>query len=189
LFFSDFYAHWLPYTRGMFYLADLNARLSDGTSGADSVDEIVVEVTRRRRNGERVGIREWCAIIERSLPGDESRRLDALVLTGDGRPTPGAFGARFEMIQVQVPSLDLGFDPVTLIKGRVTGLVPGGLADRAGLREGETVELPSFHEALALDVNDVMTIGVTRDGQTHHVTVQLDGHAVSIPQWRSTTAR
>jgi predicted metalloprotease with PDZ domain len=189
LFFSDFYASWLPYTRGMFYLADLNARLSDATSGAGSVDDIVVEVTRRRRDGERVGIREWCAIIERSLPGDERRRLDSLVFTGDGRPLPGAFGPRFEMIQVQVPSLDLGFDPVTLIKGRVTGLVPGGLADRAGLREGDTVELPSFHEALALDVDDVMTIGVNRDGQTHHVTVQLDGHAVSIPQWRSTTAR
>ena len=90
LFFSDFFAHWLPYTRGMFYLADLDGRLRGVTSGAGSVDDIVVEVTRRRRDGERVGIHEWCTIVERTLPGDEQRRLDSLVFTGDGRPAPDA---------------------------------------------------------------------------------------------------
>ena len=91
------------------------------------------------------------------------------------------------MIQVHVPSLDLGFDPLTMINGRVTGLVPGGLADRAGLKEGDTVDLPSFHDALALDVNDVITIGVTRDGQTHQVTLPLNRNAIPVPQWRRTT--
>jgi predicted metalloprotease with PDZ domain len=187
LFFSDFFAHWLPYTRGMFYLADLDARIRDATSGARSVDDVVVEVTRRRRGGERIGIHEWCATVDRAVPGEERRMLDSLVFTGDGRPASDAFGPRFEMIQGHAPSLDLGFDPVTLIKRRVKGLVPGGLADHAGLREGDTVELPSFHEALALDVNDVMTIGVTRDGQTHQVTIPLGGHALQVPHWRTTT--
>ncbi len=143
LFFSDFFAHWLPYTRGMFYLADLDARLDAATSGKRSVDDIVVEATRRRRDGERIGVHEWCTIVEGTLAGDERRRLDSLVFVGGGRPAPTAFGRRFEMIEVRVPSLDLGFDPVTLISGRVTGLVPGGPADVAGLTEGDTVELPS----------------------------------------------
>jgi hypothetical protein len=86
--------------------------------------------------------------------------LDSLVFTGDGRPSPDAFGPRFEMIEIQVPSLDLGFDPVTLINSRVTGLVPRGLAERAGLKEGDTVKLPTFHEAIALDINDEMTVAV-----------------------------
>jgi predicted metalloprotease with PDZ domain len=188
LFFSsDFFAHWLPYTRGMFYLADLDARLRDATSGERSVDDVVVEVTRRRRDGERVGVHEWCAIVDRTVPGDERRMLDSLVFTGDGRPSPDAFGPRFEMIEIQVPSLDLGFDPVTLINSRVTGLVPRGLAERAGLKEGDTVKLPTFHEAIALDINDEMTVAVTRDGQTHQVTLQLGGHALPVPQWRTTT--
>jgi predicted metalloprotease with PDZ domain len=187
LFFSDFFAHWLPYTRGMFYLADLDARIREATSGARSVDDVVVEVTRRRREGERIGIHEWCATVDRTVPGDERPMLDSLVFTGDGRPASNAFGPRFEMIQGHAPSLELGFDPLTLIRRRVTGLVPGGLADHAGLREGDTVELPSFHEAVALDVNDVMAIGVTRDGQTHQVTIPLGGHAIPVPQWQSTT--
>lgn len=188
LFFSDFFAHWLPYTRGMFYLADLDARLDDATSGERSVDDIVVEVTRRRRDGERIGVREWCRIVEDTLPGDERRRLDSLVFVGDDWPARGAFGPRFEMTEVPVPSLDLGFNPVTLIEGRVTGLVPGGRADAAGLREGDVVDLPSFHEAVALNVDGVMTIGVTRDGQTHHVTVSLTDDPVPVPQWRSTNS-
>ena len=159
LFFSDFFAHWLPYTRGMFYLADLDGRLRGVTSGAGSVDDIVVEVTRRRRDGERVGIHEWCTIVERTLPGDEQRRLNSLVFTGEGRPAPDAYGRRFEMIHVHCRHWIWGSTPY-IINGRVTGLVPGGLADRAGLKEGDTVDLPSFHDALALDVNDVITIGV-----------------------------
>lgn len=184
LFFSDFLAHSLPYVRGMFYLADLDARLRDATSGERSVDDIVRDVVRRRRDRERIGINEWCARVHEILPGDERHVLEALVFTGVRRPGPGTFAPRFEMSEDHVPVLDVGFDPSTFITRRVRDLVPGGPADLAGLKEGDTVELPSYPEALALNPDDVLDIRVTRDGEASLVTIPLAGQTTPVPQWR-----
>ena len=119
LFFSDFLAQRLPYARGMFYLADLDARLRQVTAGAKSVDGVVRDVVRRRRTSERVGVRDWCARVDEVLRGDEWQVLDALVFTGTGRPGPGTFAPRFEMSHVRVPVLDAGFDPSTFHTRRV----------------------------------------------------------------------
>ena len=183
LFFSDFLAHWLPYTRGMFYLADLEARVRDATSGERSLDDVVRDVVRRRREGERIGPEEWCDRVDDVLPGNERDPLEALVFTGVGRPGPGTFGPRFEITEVEVPVLDIGFDPSTFITGRVCGLVPGEPADRAGLAEGDAIELPSYPEALALDVDDHLDVRVTREGQTRLLSIPLSGHTTWVPQW------
>ena len=183
LFFSDFLAHRLPYVRGMFYLADLDARLRTATSGQRSVDDVVRDVLRRRRAGERVGIEQWCARVQQVLPDDEMPILDALVFTGQGRPREGCVGSRFVMETVQVPVLDVGFDPSTWVTRRVQGLVPGGAADRAGLREGETIDLPRYPEIVRMNVGDDLDIGVTRDGETARITIPLAGETAPVPQW------
>jgi predicted metalloprotease with PDZ domain len=183
LFFSDFLAHRLPYVRGMFYLADLDARLRTATSGQHSVDDVVRDVLRRRRAGERVGIEQWCARVEHVLPDDEMPILDALVVTGLGRPGRNCFGTQFVMETVQVPVLDVGFDPSTWVTGRVQGLVPGGAADRAGLLEGETIDLPRYPEIVRMNAGDDLHVGVTRDGETARITISLTGETAPVPQW------
>jgi predicted metalloprotease with PDZ domain len=184
LFFSDFLAHRLPYARGMFYLADLDARVRRATGGVRSVDDVVRDVVRRRRAGERIGLEEWCGLVEELLQVDERPILDDLVFTGLGRPGEDCFAARFEKQTIEVPVLDLGVDPSTLVTRRVTGVRPGGAADRAGLREGESVDLPRYPDLVRLDVGDVVTIGLTREGETVHVDIPLDGQTASVPQWR-----
>ncbi len=184
LFFSDFLAHRLPYARGMFYLADLDARVRSATAGARSVDDIVRDVVRRRRAGERVGLGEWCDLVEELLQAAERPILDALVFTGVGRPGEDCFGPRFDQQTIEVPVLDLGIDPSTLVTRRVTGVRPGGVADRAGLREGEQVDLPRYPDIVRLDVGDVLTVGVTRDGEPMRIDLPLDGPTAPVPQWR-----
>jgi predicted metalloprotease with PDZ domain len=184
LFFTDFFAHWLPYTRGMVYLADLNARLKTATSGRRLIDDVVVEVTRRRSEGERIGIVEWCLSVDRLLAGDERQMLDLMVFAGAGRPGPDTFAPQFEMFEDLRPSLEFGFDPLTLVTGRVMGLLPGGPADQAGLHEGETVEAPGFYDVLALSLTDLLTLQVTRNGRPTHLTIPTSGDSVSVPQWR-----
>lgn len=183
VFFSDFLAHRLPYARGMFYLADLDARLRSASSGRQTVDDVVRFVVRQRRAAEDVGIEQWCARVQQVLPDAEMPILDAMVFTGVGRPRRDSFGARFERETVAVPVLDLGFDSSTLVSRQVRGLVPGGSADRAGLREGEIIDLPRYPEMIRLNVGDALTIGVTRDGETTRISIPLAGETAPVPQW------
>lgn len=188
VFFSDFLAHRLPYARGLFYLADLDARLRSATSGAQSVDDIARFVVAQRRAGVRVGIEQWCERVQEVLPEAERPILDALVFTGSGRPRADCFGSRFGCDTVQVPVLDVGFDPSTLVTRRVSGLVPGGPADRAGLRDGELIDLPRYPEIVGLNAGDVLEIGLTRDGETVRTGIPLTGETAPVPQWRRRTA-
>jgi len=183
-YFSDVLAHRLPYVRGMFYLADLDARLRRATSGWRGVDDIVRDVIRLRRQGQRVGLVEWCLLLDDLLPGDERQILDAMVFAGTGRPGIDAFAPRFELTIVEVPVLDLGFDFSTYVTGRVDGLVPGGAADRVGLRDGDRVVMPGYSDALALDVEDALEIQVTRGDESLLVTIQLGENTAPAPQWR-----
>jgi predicted metalloprotease with PDZ domain len=184
LFFSDFLAQRLPYARGMFYLADLDARLRQATSGRRCVDDLVRSVVRSRRDGERLGIEQWCALVEKILPETEMPVLDALAFTGVGRPRDDCFGPRFAAETVQVPVLDVGFDPSTFVTRRVQGLVPGGAADRAGLREGDIIDLPRYPEIVRLNAGESLTIDVTRDGQATRIAIPLNGKTAPVPQWR-----
>lgn len=188
LFFSDLFAHRLPYARGMFYLADLDARLRAASSGRQCVDDVVREVLRRRRAGERVGIEQWCVLVQKILPDAEMPILDDLVFTGQGRPGKDCFGPQFEVETVRVPVLDAGFDPSTFMTRRVRGLAPGGAADRAGLCEGEVLDLPRYSDIVRLNVGENLDFGVTRDGETARVTIPLTGKTASLPHWVSRVA-
>jgi predicted metalloprotease with PDZ domain len=186
LYWSDFRAHQLAYVRGMFYLADLDARLREATSGRSSVDDVVRHVVEVRRAGTPVGLAEWCSYVGKLLGRDERPVLDDLVFTGDGRPGPGSFAPAFELQDVDVPVLDPGFDVSSFMTGRVAGVVPGGLAEAAGLVDGDAVALPRYPEAVALEVGDTMDVSVTRDGRTTHVALPPGRQKASVPQWRVT---
>ncbi|MGZ6802626.1 MAG: M61 family metallopeptidase [Nocardioidaceae bacterium] len=181
---SDFRAHKLPYVRGMFYLADLDARLKEATSGRTSVDAVVRHLIKARRAGTHVGLDDWCASVAQLLGHDERPVLDHLVFTGIGRPGPGPFAPTFELEDVAVPVLDLGFDVSTFVTRRVQGVVPGGPADAAGLADGDAVTLPSYPEAIALGSDDTLDITVTRDGEARHVAIPLGRQTTRVPQWR-----
>jgi hypothetical protein len=119
----------------------------------------------------------------------ETPRLEAMVVTGVGRPGDDCFRSWFVQETVEVPVLDLGRDPSTLLTRRVTRLRPGGVADRAGLREGEPLDLPRYPEIVRLDIGDVLDVGVTRNGEPTRFALPLGGRAAPVPQWRSATTR
>lgn len=188
-YFQDFRAHRLPYARGMFYLADLDARLKDTTLGSVGLDDLVGDVVKRRSNGEYIGMREWCAGVDEHLPGDEAEVLDNMVFTGLGRPGSRCFAPAFELSKAEVPVLDLGFDVSTFITGRVEGVVPGSAADSSGLKDGDAVNLPSYTKALALNAEDHLEIEVTQGSERALVRLPLDEKTTTVPQWSRREAK
>jgi hypothetical protein len=67
--------------------------------------------------------------------------------------------------------------------------VPGGAAARAGLREGDVLDLPSYPELLRLEAGAVLDVGLDRDGEALRVAVPLTGETAPVPQWRAVSRR
>lgn len=183
VFFTDFLAHRLPYARGMFYLADLDARLRCASAGHRCLDDLVREVVQARECGHVVGVEQWCRSVGEAIGVPEEPRLAAMVTTGAAHPRADSFGPDFGMRMVRVPTLDFGFDPMTLVTRQVQGIVPDGAAERAGLREGDLVSLPRYSDIVGMNVGDAVNVSVERDGHTHQLVLPLTGETVSVPQW------
>lgn len=156
---TDLRADRIAYTRGMFYFADLAWRL-DG----DLADLVMT-----------TPFADWVDAVSQVTGADESRRFAALVLEPGGWPRADLWGPDFEYFEDEAPVLEFGFDPVTFMTRRVVGLVPGGPADRAGLREGDPITgLPGYDDLLR-----------TRRGQPillNGVAIELDWQ--TVPAWR-----
>ncbi|WP_088282138.1 hypothetical protein [Kineosporia sp. A_224] len=182
---EDFRARRLAYVRGMFYLADLDARLRNASpDGLGSVTEVVKRVLRSQRAGEHVGVEEWCALVADLVGADERPALESFVFVGDGRPGTESFGPTFTAAEIAVPVLDVGFDASTFVTRRATGVVAGGAADRAGVREGNVLQLPGYSEAVGLNVGDSLKVEISRDGEKIPVSIPLRGRTAPVPQWR-----
>jgi len=181
---EDFRARRLAYVRGMFYLADLDARLRNASpDGLGSVTEVVTRVLRSQRAGEHIGIEEWCALVADLVSADERPALESFVFGGDGRPGPESFGPTFAMAEIALPVLDVGFDASTFVTRRATGVVAGGAAGRAGVQEGDVLRLPGYSEAVGLNVGDSLKVEISRDGEKIPVSISLRGGTAPVPQW------
>jgi hypothetical protein len=179
---TDFRAHRLPYARGMFYLADLNARLQEADQG-DGLDDLVRAMLRRQRRGEAVGLAKWCALVNERLGGDEHAEVRRMVFDPGGYPRPGAFGPVLTLGKTEVPIVDPGFHVDTFPTRQIHGLVTGGPADQAGLVEGEPAQMPTYEQAANLNVGEHLVVTVHRADRPTRINVGLGETTVVIPQW------
>ncbi|KAK1450650.1 hypothetical protein CCUS01_02106 [Colletotrichum cuscutae] len=108
------------------------------------LDSIILDLTKRHKQGEAVGARDWLAALKTSLVGDEFpieehyqdmlrgravMNFDGLFL---GEPSKTLTAA-------QLPIMEFGFDKRSTNSRVVTGLIPGSTADKAGLWEGAQI--------------------------------------------------
>ncbi|GAA1664195.1 hypothetical protein GCM10009733_072440 [Nonomuraea maheshkhaliensis] len=125
----------MPYGRGLFYLIDLNAKISSARRGRRSLDDLVLAVLHRWRDGEKVGVPEWLDLVEAEL-GVTGRDDFAVMEAGRWTiPAPDVLDPHFTREQTQEYVTELGFDLASLETRIVSGLIAGWAAEEAGIRE------------------------------------------------------
>ena len=114
LYWQDREAQWLPYGRGFFYFVDIDYRLHKASGGKKRLDDLVLEMEHRRRNGESYTIREWEDMIRRELGESEVERFRGIMNGAFIEPSEEWFDGAF-----------------TISRGTVTDPVRGTVRENA----------------------------------------------------------
>ena len=175
----------LPYDRGGLYFAVLDGRIRRATGGKRSVDDLILEMNRRRAARQTTDDAAWVALVTNAL-GEDGRKLHESMLAG-GLMLPQAddFGPCFTRTTAKVRRFELGFEPKSLVGTTKTirGLMSGSEAAKSGLRDGDVVTYAVAMDGVQGDPNQTLTLKVTRDGKTFPLTYLPRGELAEIYQW------
>lgn len=185
-FWADTRVRVLPYDRGSLYFAQLNAQLRALSHGKRSLDDLVLRMVARRREGLPVDDAAWVSLVRREAgPGDVDR-FHAMLAGKLVLPASAAFGPCFARTTVPLRRYELGFDSAVLMEPAriIRGLVPGSQAAWAGLRNGDRIVEPVPQDAIQADQNARLTLLIGRGGRTFPVTYLPRGGQVATYQWK-----
>lgn len=165
----DFDVNKLPYDRGRLLALRWDALFRASTGGAVGLGDVLRAQVRaaaaNEAHGTAVSADRLFLVMARRLTGiDLSSEMARYVDEGQALAVePGAFGPCVRVVEITQPVFDRGFDYGATMRahGRLTGLEPGGPADKAGLREGDRLlvdEIPTRDSRVTL------TYGVDEGG-------------------------
>ncbi len=132
------------YRKGARYAALTDAAIQKASSGRRGIDDLVRELLARgraeRRGAFPLGV--WRDAVQRELGDVGGATFDRVIVRGEAAQLPdSAFGPCFHRVAREDDVLEIGFDRRSLARtpSVVTGVVPGGAAEKAGLRDGALV--------------------------------------------------
>ncbi|MFT4198442.1 MAG: PDZ domain-containing protein, partial [Pseudoxanthomonas sp.] len=181
----------IPYNRGFMYFVDLNDKIVKHSDGKRSLDDLVLAMLQRRRQGQSYDEAAWRDLLRNELGESAIMDLNRMLSGETLVPAEDAFGPCFERTSTTVPRRDLGFDEFSLlVRPRViTSLVPGSAAARAGLEEGDVVtSFSGVHERIAHSAPNVtlepsVRLQVLRDGHPLQIAYSTLGEPVQRYRW------
>jgi predicted metalloprotease with PDZ domain len=132
------------YRRGARYAALTDAAIQKASSGKRGIDDLVRELLARGRAEQKGAfpVDAWREAVQRELGDAGGGTFDRLIVRGERAEVPdSAFGPCFHRVARDEDVLDLGFDRRSLARSPaiLSGVIRGGLADKAGLRDGALV--------------------------------------------------
>jgi predicted metalloprotease with PDZ domain len=118
---------------------------------------------------------------------DAQQDFDRYIIKGESiAVTPDAFGSNYELIKISRPRYDVGFDITQTIKSKiVTGVIEGGPAYQAGLREGMKLirTKNSARFSNAWDSKSSLIVVVENAGAEKEITYWPHGQMIEVPQF------
>jgi len=184
-FWEDTRIRTLPYDRGAMYFAVLDGKIRRASAGKRSLDDLILEMVRRRRAGEPAGDAVWLDLVGHEL-GEAGRKLHADMLAGAVMlPQSGDFGPCFTRTTGKFRRFDLGFEPKSLVGDvkTIRDLKPDSEAGKAGLRNGDVVTYSVAMDSVQGDPQRTLTLHVTRAGKAFDITYLPRGETVDAWQW------
>jgi len=176
----------LPYSRGPMYFADVDAAVRQKSGGQRSLDDLARTFNERREAGEEVSGDTWRELVMAELGEAGGKGLDDMLAGKLIIPPSDAFGPCFAREESQVRRFELGFTRESLFDEPrvVNGLVAGSEAEKAGIREGDTILQPVPLEEAQSDPEKTLKLQLSRDGKTFDVEYLPRGETVTTYLWQ-----
>lgn len=155
----------VSYYRGLMYLAELDGMIWEETQGKKSMDNVIVDLYKVRREGKRCDL----ATLKEKVAGLIGReRLDKsydAMFKGDlivpSQDCLERYGLK--LVKMEWHKFELGFATQSMREFKVRGLVPGSAAAKAGVKEGDVIVKGFMVWGVEDELDIPMRITVLRD--------------------------
>jgi predicted metalloprotease with PDZ domain len=184
-FWSDTRVRKLPYDRGSFYLATVDAQIRAKSGGERKLDDLTFAMLDRKKRGLSYDTAAWLELVTAELGPQSKTEFEDMMAGKLIVPPSNAFGACFKRETARYRHFDLGFDSasLTMTPRNVRGLKPDSTAAAAGVREGDEITTAVVLDAIQGDADAKLTLHLRRSGKSFDVTYLPRGKAVEGYRW------
>jgi predicted metalloprotease with PDZ domain len=174
----------IGYFRGSLIALDWDTKIQEATGGRQSLSNAIREVveTAVKRGGQLPEAEFHRIMSQRGI--DSAVMFQRVILEGEPPPVNAlAFAPEYTLDERTIHELAPGFDVIeSWLDKTVRGVVPGGHADEAGLRNG--MELVDLDNSRQYDPEAPMRVTVRLDGAERAFELFPKGPARQIPTFR-----
>lgn len=137
------------------------------------IDEVVRDLCKRRRSGEKVQKNDWLGLIASWISrGDAEKHFREMIedrRVNELDDIVSSFGSTYRPQPVDQELLDFGFGRESLTTGVVTNVVPSSRAYEAGLRKGDRIMWHSRPEICELHRKEMFKLSLLRKGKPSEI--------------------
>lgn len=184
-FWSDTRVRKLPYDRGAFYLATVDAQIRAKSGGKRRLDDVTHAMIARRKAGQSYDTDAWLELLTKELGPQAKTDFEAMLAGRLIVPPSDAYGPCFKRQIATYRAFELGFDPASLTTSPrvVKGLVSGSNAAAAGLQNGDEITEAVVLDAIQSEPDAKLTFAVRRNGEIRQISYQPRGAAAEGYRW------
>lgn len=189
-FWSDTRVRKLPYDRGAFYMAMVDAQVRAKSDGKRRLDDLVKAMIARREAGQPYDTDAWLDLVVAELGPQAKSEYEDMMAGKLLVPPSDAYGPCFQRKEATYRQFQLGFDSASLTASPriVRGLVAGSNAAAAGLKDGDEVTEAVVLDAVQGKPEATITLKVRRGGRDFEVTYLPRGEALPGYRWTRVAA-